>query len=149
MLTDQHFYELRASRLERVRAAEVTLMRAGVQISVVTKATVGVPQIDPRLRSLLPTELTVTAVEIWGAHSAEGASGTLAVDVAGVPATITGRTSITHEDAGSSRRFWGEAKSSVPLFGHAIEEEVAVFAADLAHAEAEAQAAYAAELPAH
>lgn len=81
--------------------------------------------IPEEFRSFVGSTLDVKYVEAWEPPGQESRIGTFVVDITGTPGRVTGALELTNTEDGSELFMAGDAKVSVPLFGHMIEKTVA------------------------
>lgn len=92
--------------------------------TVTTRRQLPTGQIPAHLRAFVGDRIDVRQVEAWEAADADGSrSGTVAVEIAGAPVRVTGRTSLVAVGPDASRvTYDGEVRAAVPLFAAAVEE---------------------------
>ncbi|QDB78669.1 DUF2505 domain-containing protein [Georgenia sp. 311] len=106
--------------------ASCEILREGEAFTVTTRRKMPTDQVPSRFRSLVGQSLDVRLVEAWGAPQADGSrSGTLALDIAGVPVRVNGRMSLTPAGEGAAQSYSGDVTASIPLFGKPIEKAAA------------------------
>jgi uncharacterized protein YndB with AHSA1/START domain len=82
-------------------------------------------QVPDLVRRFVGEKLTVTQTDTWGPAETSGArEGTFVVEIAGAPASVRGRLSLSGSDKSTKQEFDGEIKVSVPFIGGKIEQMV-------------------------
>ena len=95
--------------------------------TVTTRRQMPTTGIPPHFRSLVGTSLEVRQVEAWEAPEEGERRGTVVVEITGAPVRMTGTMRLAHDaTGGTTHRFEGELRASVPLFAAAVEEATAV-----------------------
>ncbi|PFG32482.1 DUF2505 domain-containing protein [Sanguibacter antarcticus] len=128
LVNDEDFIRYRAQRTgSRILQVDVTSGVDGSFTSAVRR-TISSDLIPPHLRPVVGNELEIRQTEAW-AEPHEGTQGdrygTVAVDITGAPVRMTGSVVLTPAHDGSVMTYSGEIKSSLPLFGAAVEKAAA------------------------
>lgn len=128
LINDEDFIRYRAQRTRsRVVQVDVTPGPDGSFTSAVRR-TISSELIPPHVRQLVGNELEIRQTEAW-AEPRSGPQGdrhgTVAVEITGAPVRMTGSILLTPSDQGSVMTYSGEIKSSLPLFGTAVEKAAA------------------------
>lgn len=98
----------------------------GAAFTVTTRRRMPTDQVPARFRSLVGQSLDVRLVEAWQAPQADGSrTGTLSLDIAGVPVRVDGRLALTATATGTAQHMSGDITASIPLFGGPIEKAAA------------------------
>lgn len=125
MLADEEFVRRKLAASGALDSS-YDVLREGEAFTITTRRTMPTDQVPSRFRSLVGQSLDVRLVEAWEAPQADGTrSGTLALDIAGVPVRATGRMLLRPSGEGSSQSFSGDVTASIPLFGKPIEKAAA------------------------
>lgn len=128
LVNDADFIRYRAQRTgSRVVQADVTAGPDGSHTSAVRR-TIASDLIPPHVRSFVGNELEIRQTEAWAepfAGPQGDRHGTVAVDITGAPVRMTGSILLSPADTGSVMTYTGEIKSSLPLFGAAVEKAAA------------------------
>ena len=75
------------------------------------------------VRRFVGETLKLTQTDTWGPADANGArAGTFVVEIAGAPASVRGRLSLTGSDTSTTQEFDGEINVSVPFIGGKVEK---------------------------
>lgn len=121
MLSEQEFVERKMTGAGAL-SATCEVVRDGEAFTVTTRAELPTTSVPTALRSLVGDSLEVRLVEAWQPPAADGSrTATMAVDIQGVPARISGTQRLTPTPAGCEQTYDGEVAASVPLFGEPIE----------------------------
>jgi len=128
-VTDEDFIRFTAERTgSRLVQVDVTSGPDGSATSAVRR-TIASDQIPPHVRSFVGTELEIRQAEAWAAAPDAGQGerhATVAVEITGAPVMMTGTVRLAPaEDGTSVMTYAGEVRSSVPLFGAAVEKAAA------------------------
>lgn len=128
LVNDEDFIRYRAQRTgSRIVQVDVTSGADGSFTSAVRR-TISSDLIPPHVRPVVGNELEIRQTEAWAEPHAGPQGdrhGTVAVDITGAPVRMTGSILLTPSDAGSVMTYSGEIKSSLPLFGTAVEKAAA------------------------
>lgn len=125
VLTDRAYWE---ARLEAVGGTGATLdsfAAAGGGAEVALTQVIAAQNLPRIVQKLKSGDLSITRTETWGPLAADAATAEVTALVTGTPASVTGTTSLTGDDASTTVRTDGHAKVSVPLVGGTIEQAVA------------------------
>lgn len=128
LVNDEAFIRFRAQRTSsRVVQVDVTSGLDGSFTSAVRR-TISSDLIPPHVRPLVGNELEIRQTEAW-AEPHDGPQGdrhgTVAVEITGAPVRMTGSILLAPTQDGSVMTYSGEIKSSLPLFGTAVEKAAA------------------------
>ncbi|WP_426592799.1 DUF2505 domain-containing protein [Cellulomonas sp. McL0617] len=95
--------------------------------TVTTRRSLPTDTIPSHLRSFVGSSIDVRQVEAWEAPESDGSRiGTVALDIVGAPVRLSGRTRLVPAGPDASIvSYDGELRSTVPLFGAAIENATA------------------------
>lgn len=97
--------------------------------TVTTRRQMPTTDIPAQFRSLVGSSLEVRQVEAWEAPEAthgDGARrGTVVVEITGAPVRLSGTLRLEPEGDGAVLDVTGDLRSSIPLFGAAVEETTA------------------------
>lgn len=128
LVSDADFIRYRAQRTgSRVIQVDVTAGADGSRTSAVRR-TIASDLIPPHVRSLVGSELEIRQTEAWAEPHAGPQGdrhGTVSVEITGAPVRMTGSILLSPSDSGSVMTYTGEIKSSLPLFGAAVEKAAA------------------------
>jgi len=96
-------------------------------ITVTTRRSLPADQIPAHLRGFVGTRIDVRQVDAWEAPGPGGErAGTVAIDIAGAPVRLTGRTRLWESTPGTTSVVYdGDLRAAVPLFGAAVESAAA------------------------
>lgn len=140
MLADEAFVA------EKVRASGALSHHVAIvgdadhAFTVTTRRQMPTTGIPAQLRSFVGSTLEVRQVEAWEAQAHGERHGTVVVEITGAPVRLTGTMRLVPEPDGSTTgHLVANLKSSVPLFGSAVEDAAAT--AMRAALQAEEQAA--------
>ncbi len=76
-------------------------------------------------RTFLPGDVSIQRTEVWQVESPDRYTGSVRVQLPGVPGTISGRTTLGDAGGGSEWSVDGEVTVQLPLIGGKIEQIVA------------------------
>ena len=95
--------------------------------TVTTRRSLPTDTIPSHLRSFVGGTIDVRQVEAWEAPEADGSRiGTVVLEIVGAPVRLSGRPRLVPAGPGASTiSYDGDLKSTVPLFGAAIENAAA------------------------
>lgn len=128
LVNDEEFIRYRARRTgSRVVQVDVTSGPDGSFTSAVRR-TISSDLIPPHVRPVVGNELEIRQTEAWAEpHSGPQGDrhGTVAVDITGAPVRMTGSILLAPSGTGSLMTYSGDIKSSLPLFGAAVEKAAA------------------------
>jgi len=95
--------------------------------TVTTRRSLPADQIPAHLRGFVGTRIDVRQVDAWEPPGpADERVGTVAIDIAGAPVRLTGRTRMWESAPGTtSVEYDGDLRAAVPLFGAAVESAAA------------------------
>ena len=126
MLADEEFVAAKV-RASGALSQQVDVVGSSEEaFTVTTRRQMPTTGIPTHFRSLVGTSLEVRQVEAWEAPEQGERRGTVVVEITGAPVRMTGTMRLTPEpDGGTTHRFEGELKASVPLFAAAVEEATA------------------------
>ena len=126
MLADEEFVEAKVRASGALSQHVDVVGSSDAAFTVTTRRKVPTTAIPTHFRSLVGTTLEVRQVEAWEAPEKGERRGTVVVEITGAPVRMTGTMRLTPEpDGGTTHRFEGELKASVPLFAAAVEEATA------------------------
>lgn len=125
MLADEEFVRRKVEASGALESS-VEVLREGEAFTVTTRRQMPTDQVPSAFRSLVGQRLDVRLVEAWQEPHADGSrSGTLSLDIVGVPVSVRGRMTLHPTDAGAEQSFAGDITASIPLFGRPIEKAAA------------------------
>lgn len=126
MLADEEFVQAKV-RASGALSQHVDVVGSSDEaFTVTTRRQMPTSGIPAHFRSLVGTSLEVRQVEAWEAPEPGERRGTVVVEITGAPVRMTGTMRLAHDAAGgTTHRFEGELKASVPLFSAAVEEATA------------------------
>lgn len=125
MLADEEFVR-RKLAASGALDSPYDVLREGEAFTITTRREMPTDQVPSRFRSFVGQRLDVRLVEAWEAPQADGSrSGTLALDIAGVPVRVNGRMLLRPSGEGAVQSFSGDVTASIPLFGSPIEKAAA------------------------
>ena len=95
--------------------------------TVTTRRSLPADQIPAHLRGFVGTRIDVRQVDAWESPGpGDERAGTVAIDIAGAPVRLTGRTRLWESAPGTtSVEYDGDLRAAVPLFGASVESAAA------------------------
>ncbi|MCE0534836.1 DUF2505 domain-containing protein [Kineosporia rhizophila] len=123
MLTNQEFQERKVGRISK-GAWDVRVQREGDTAVIVSHRTLPPEVVPDAFRAMISTTITITQTEKWGPAAPDGSrSGSIDVELSGVPVRLTGALSLAPApDGGCREQVTGELKAKIPLFGGKVEK---------------------------
>lgn len=123
MLTDEGFLARKAEATGAVRH-EASVARDGDRVTV-RLLRVLPPEVPDFVRRFVGDTIDLDQVDVWEAAAPDGSrTGSLRIDMAGAPVTLTGGMTLVRSGNGSAATVDGKIKASVPLVGGRIEKAV-------------------------
>jgi hypothetical protein len=89
-------------------------------VTVSSRRVLPTERLDPGVRPFVGSSLSVRYSEAWAPPSADAASGTFAVEVAGVPGRASGTLELRADGEGTSLAVQGDVLVTIPLLGGAV-----------------------------
>lgn len=128
LVNDEAFIRFKAHRGgSRLLQLDLTAGADGSYTSAVRRS-VPSDQIPAQVRPFVGNELELRQTEAWAEpRNAPGGDrfGTVSVEITGAPVRMTGAVRLTATSTGSVMSYTGEVRSSIPLFGAAVESAAA------------------------
>lgn len=125
VLSEQAFQEAKCAATAALKhTAAVT--SAGVCTVITTERWMPTDAMPEFARSMIGAELKVRETQEWGPAADDGSrTGTLSMQVSGVPVTVNASLSLAPGGKGTVERIDGDLKAGVPLLGGKIEKAAA------------------------
>lgn len=128
LVNDEDFIRFKAQRSgSRLLQVDLTAGADGSHTSAVRRS-IPSDQIPAQVRTFVGGELELRQTEAWAEpRTAPGGErfGTVSVEITGAPVRMTGAIRLVPTDGGSVMTYSGEVRSSIPLFGAAVESAAA------------------------
>lgn len=114
--------------------------------TVSTRRRVPSASIPQFARTFVGSELEVREIQSWGAPEADGSrSGSMTVEIVGVPASVQASASLSAAPGGSSVTLTGDIRASVPLIGGRLEKAAVPYVSKILRSEERSAAQYLAD----
>ncbi len=146
MYADPAYADVRARVLHAHEATATVQGYPADAFTVTTSIEMPTDGIPDLMRRFVGTTVTIRETQTWQAPAADGSRrGSIAFEVAGAPASMTGDVALTPEgEAGAEMRIDGELVAKVPLLGRKIEQAALPYVSRVLALEERSAADYAA-----
>ncbi len=146
MYADPAYAQVRARVLHAHEATATVQGNPADAFTVTTAIQMPTDRIPDLLRRFVGATVTIRETQTWQAPAADGSRhGSIAFEVAGAPARMTGDVALTAEgETGSRMSIDGELVAKVPLLGRKIEQAALPYVSQVLALEERSAADYAA-----
>lgn len=144
MYADQDYTVIRGETLGATRASSTVDGEPGGDFTVRTELVLPTDRVPDIVRPFVGSSVTVREEQTWSAPDAEGGRrGTMTLEVAGTPAGMTARITLTPGgDSSCSVQIDGDLTAKVPLLGSRMEKAAVPYVSKVLRAEEQAARTY-------